>query len=332
MTSSPACVVREHVGLGRSMRVLQLIGDASGDSDNLDFICRDGYESRVTQSVLDWLHQHSAEWDILDFNRIPAESAVAMALHREVVERRWPRIERRSVHLVTPLPGTWEQYLGSLSKKMRKNLRAYMVRAEKRYKVRLRKCQVEEEVPHCLEQLFRMHSQRWQLRGETGSFLISARCNFYDQVARQFLSRGCLEFWFLDLDGVTVAAEFGFRDGDTYFILQCGFDPAYASDSVASVLKSLVIQQLIAEGFRWYDFLGGEDPYKLRWGAERRFYYHLRSAQPASWGALSVKLAKFALASKGWLKSCLPQPILDALRRFRQNSVPGTGTEPEAEK
>jgi hypothetical protein len=64
------------------LKVLRLAGDGTDDSDNLDFICREGQELAVLKAVLDWLVQHPSEWDLLDLNNIPTESRTVMALRR----------------------------------------------------------------------------------------------------------------------------------------------------------------------------------------------------------------------------------------------------------
>ena len=52
----------------------------------------------------------------------------------------------------------------------------------------------------------------------------------------------------LEIDGQPLAAQFGFRSGDTLHLLQEGFDPDYAKDRLGSVLRAHVLRQAISEG------------------------------------------------------------------------------------
>lgn len=319
---------RRRSAAGITVAVLRLVGDGSTDSDSLDFLARPGLELAFAKAVLDWCAQHESEWDVLELNTVPAESPVAGAIASELASRGWVCWQQESVHQIVRLPGSWEDYLGSLSRNMRTAINSKVRRIEKRYEVRRRSCEKSEELPSFLERLFAMHTSRWQMRQKPGSFVEPARRQFYDEMARSFLERRWLDFSLLELDGKAVAAEFGFRYGESYYFLQSGFDPAYASDSVGFVLKAQIFRGLIHEGMKYYDFLGEDDPYKLRWGAEIHTYIHRRCARPGSRGALYINLTRTASRSKAWLRGKLPKQTWEALsgtyRRLlaRRNSGP----------
>ena len=82
----------------------------------------------------------------------------------------------------------------------------------------------------CLEELFELHQKRWQSEGQPGSFSsLTRRRRFYQDLSAVLLQRNWLEFWLLEIDGKTVAADYGFRYGDTVYALQAGFDLAYGA-------------------------------------------------------------------------------------------------------
>ena len=319
---------RRRIAAGISLEVLRLVGDGSTDSDSLDFLARPGCELLFAQAVLGWCAQHESEWDILELNTVPAESPVASAIASEMATRGWLCWQQESVHQIVRLPGNWEEYLGSLSRNMRTAVNTKIRRIEKRYQVRQRRCEKPDDLPLFLEHLFAMHTSRWQLQQKPGSFGVPARRQFYGEMAQHFLERGWLDFSLLELDGKVAAAEFGFRYGETYYFLQSGFDPAYASDSVGFVLKAQIFRGLIHDGIKFYDFLGEDDPYKLRWGAETHMYIHRRCARPGSRGALYIGLARAASGGKAWLRGKLPKQAWGVLsgsyRRLLARRNPGT--------
>jgi len=123
-----------------------------------------------------------------------------------------------------------------------------------------------------------------------------------------------LQFWVLELDGNIVAAQFGFRYADTVFSLQEGFDPDYSTDSVGYVLRSQVLKNLIPDGVRRYDFLGGIDDSKTRWGAQVKSYLDIEFARPLTRASLHLTMKYKTAETKAWLRKRLPPSVLRALK------------------
>lgn len=311
----PLYRVRLRMGPGVKLRVLRFVGDGTFDSDNLDLIIRQGYELEAVKVLLDWLSARRSEWDLLQLNAIPSNSIAARMLGEELAERRWDVLRREGPHAVIPLPNTWKSYLDSLSKKMRSSLLYEIRRLESQYRVCPRRCQTELDLAPSLERLFDLHTQRWSDRGQGGSFSVPGRRRFYTLLAKEFLTQGWLNFWLLDLNDRTVAAEFGFRYGDTHVFLQGGFDTGFTSQSVGNALRVLILRELIQEGARFYDFLGGGDDYKLRWGAQLQSYLYLTCAPRWTRGGLHLRLTRAAGKGKEWVRTRTPASAWDLLRR-----------------
>ena len=80
------------------------------------------------------------------------------------------------------------------------------------------------------------------------------------------------------------------------------------------MLRALVLRELIRRGVRYYDFMGGDEHYKLRLGAQRRVYYNLRCARPSSRGAFYATVAVVLEADKRWARVWLPKFLWRSLR------------------
>lgn len=299
--------------LRKHLRRLRFAGDGSEDSDNLDFILRMGIEDAGMRALLAWL-EANGNWDLCELNTLAANSRSVPALLAHLKSRGWTyRVQYTPCSAIT-LPQSWEIYIEQISKKERSKINYYMGRLKKRYEVRIYKCTEAGELPGSLEALFQLHQLRWQVRGRPGTFASQERRAFYFEIARSFLERRWLEFWLLELDGNPVAAQFGFRYANTVFSLQEGFDPSYSADRVGYLLRAHVLKQLIEEGVRRYDFLGGEDPSKNRWGAQVGEYTNIHFARPLSLGSLYLRLVGLAHFTKEWLRGHLPPRVFDALR------------------
>jgi len=293
---------RRRIIAGAELRVMSLIGDGSEDSCNLDIIARSGCEARIVERVLHYLLVEFHDWDIFELNTMPMHSPVAKCFVSQLRQRRMSyRVTSRDSCQVE-LPKTWEMYLAQLSKRERANLRQQRRHLERHYRVRSYRCDTVTQLESCLEKLFALHQQRWKLRGDPGCFSSQSRRLFYYKMASAFLHRGWLEFWLLDLDEITVACDFNFRYGSTTYALQAGFDPAYASESVGFLLKGFMLEQLIVEGVRHYDFLTGLSENKKRWCAQPKTCLDIQMAKPFGKGSLYLFGEKSKERGNQWLR------------------------------
>jgi CelD/BcsL family acetyltransferase involved in cellulose biosynthesis len=313
---APLAITRQ-AAFPAPIRLVRFLGDGSHDSDNLDMPVRPGYENAVTHSLLDWMERSAGLWDICELNTLPSESLVGASLINGLQAHRWNYFTSRRPRTVVQLSETWESHLKRLSSKERGKIGLRTRRLEKKYQVRIRKCLEESDLTLCLEALFELHGKHWHQLGLPGTLHRAERRQFYRELARLLLVAGRLELWVLELNGRIVAAQFGLRHENTVFSLQEGFDPEHASDSVGYVLRSQVLRQVISDGIRTYDFLGGTDESKMRWGSEVRNYVDLHFARPLSRGSLYLTLKYKSKETKEWLRERLPPRMWTALKSLR---------------
>ncbi len=311
---APLAISEERVGWFPS-RVLRLMGDGSGDSDNLDLPVRPGFEKVFAEYILDYLMRHKRSWDVCLFETLPEDSLVSSQMQAILGSSRWKLFQYSSNSSAVLLPQTWEMYTQSLTSEDRNNLVRYTRRLQKRYRTRIHRCTCPDELHIFLEALFRLHQGRWQSGGQPGSFSSSERRDFYARLSSCLLARKWLELWALELDGEIAAVQFAFRYGDRVFQLQEGYDHKRNTDRPGFVLRGEVLKQLISEKVRMYDFLGGEDPYKVRWGARAGCYSQLHFAPTFSVGALCLELLDKASKSKQWLRKKTPSSLWRTLHR-----------------
>jgi CelD/BcsL family acetyltransferase involved in cellulose biosynthesis len=107
--------------------------------------------------------------------------------------------------------------------------------------------------------LFDLHSQRWGRRSEFYRLR-----GFHREFAAVAEERGWLRLWFLEMDGVAVAAWYGFRYAGVESFYQGGRDMAWAEGGVGTVLLEHTIREAQREGMSEYRFLRGGEAYKDR--------------------------------------------------------------------
>jgi CelD/BcsL family acetyltransferase involved in cellulose biosynthesis len=157
-----------------------------------------------------------------------------------------------------------------------------------------------------------------------GAFASKERREFYSGMAAALMERGWLEFWLLELNGETVGAQFCFRHHDTVSLLQEGFHPKYAAEKIGYALKAHLLEEMIRTGATRYDFLGGSDAYKAKFGAREAQYLNLSLAGPSRLGRLYLAVQKQKRKVKTWLKTRLPAALVAAMRRNVRTQATGT--------
>lgn len=298
--------------LGLSLTTLRMVGAGSGDSDGLDFITAPGYASECAQAFISWLSGQK-EWQICALETLPQNSRVADSIFHGIQESGMSIDSTLTPNFIIHLPPTWTQYVSSLNSSFRPLLTRYPKRLQSRFTVKFSRCENTDDLKAQLQALFDLHQMRWTGRGETGAFAGNERRDFYHQMATSFLQRGWLEFWRLELNGETVGAQFCFRYNDTVSLLQEGFHPKYASEKIGYALKAHLLEEIIRTGAKRYDFLGGADPYKSKFGAHQENYLNVFISGPSKLGRLYLQVQNKKRGLKAWLKRKLPAAVVAAL-------------------
>ena len=288
------------------VRIVRFVGDFGDNSDNLDLIARSGCEADVVTSVLSALESSPNMWDVLDLRYIPAESPALPHLLEGVRQRGWVVTETRVPHAVLDLPSTWEGFLERLSSHARQRLshKATLLAAEGALAYRL--CETAGDIATYLDALFALQAQRWALRGQRPGPAEQAQRQFLDRLTPRLLVRHQLELDMLELDGRPIAAQLGVHYGDTYHALHSGFDPPFARFSPSVALAGQIVRRLLARGIRHYDYLHGDEPYKLRWLPRVTTNARLVIVRPGSLGARYVSLAGAAAVWRARVRDRCP--------------------------
>ena len=309
---------REPIGfrLGRRLQYLRLVGDGTGDSDNLDLPVRLHSKQASITALVNWAEQDT-NWDVCRLDTLDENSGTLAFLIDDLTRRRWPLTISRTPKWHIPLPRTWDQYIQGLSPEFRPLLTRYPRRLESRYPCQVVRCTTTTDLQKYLPVLFELHQKRWEDIGEPGSFAMEDRRHFYQYIAAAFLQRGWLEFWIMELNGTAVAAQFCFQYNNSVYLLQEGFDPQYAKDKVGYALRSRMLQHFIQQGLERYDVLGGTQAHKQKFGAVQGSYVNIEFAKPRTLGAAYLRLDRRTKQTRNWLKANLPDSMLALIRRQR---------------
>ena len=128
----------------------------------------------------------------------------------------------------------------------------------------------EEDIEQAFSILVDLHQQRRQSLGQQGCFSWPGFEAFHRDVAARFFASGRLRLLWLEIDGQPAAAEYSLLGNQTVYYYQGGIAPALADERPGWLCFAASLRQAIQEGYREFDFLRGDEPYKASWGATPR--------------------------------------------------------------
>jgi CelD/BcsL family acetyltransferase involved in cellulose biosynthesis len=171
----------------------------------------------------------------------------------------------------TELAGlSWDEYLAGRSRQLRSQLGRKLRSLRREHDVRFRRTRRSDEVPADLATLFRLHDARWAERSDSSALADPAIRAFHLEFARAALERGWLRLSVMEVDGVPIAALYGWLIGGRWSYYQAGFDPAWSRHSPGFLLLAETIRQAIEDGASEYDMLRGDDAFKRRFATSSR--------------------------------------------------------------
>jgi CelD/BcsL family acetyltransferase involved in cellulose biosynthesis len=258
-------------GGGRSVLFL-----GSGLSDYADMLVDEARADRraIVFAVLDYLAEHF-RGALFDLQEIPEHSPTLGLIQAWLKERGLPSVTlQQDVCPIITLPEEAEQY----HKQLRKSFLMDLRRGDRRLRERGEVVIVDHITPPAgdwtdlKEQMSDLQSQRMRTKGEVplwqgplGAFVKDVLAAA-DQVEKLRLTG-------LYLDGKLIAYELCFLHHTTIYAWSRAFDEEYRNTGPGKIALLHLLETGIAQGYKVFDLLRGEEPYKELWtnGQVRNF-------------------------------------------------------------
>lgn len=282
-------------------------------SDFQEILAAPGFEEPVREAFLRYLASHARRWDLCDF----ADQRKGTALTTgELPAGLRAQLVHHRVCPFLPLEGSWESFLGRLSKNMRANVGRRRRQVQKQFGAEY-DLATAASLPTAMEELFALHNRRWRRRGVAGAFAGTRMQRFHQEVARRFLARGWLRLHRLRLDGQTRAAFYCFQQRHRVYYYLSGFDLDFAKYSIGNVLMARAIERAFDDGATEFDLLRGDESYKFAWRATERETLRLILGRPGTRSSLALgghRLERYlehrglALQRRLWGRKVDPSP------------------------
>lgn len=233
--------------------------------DYLDFIVA----PEKSEPFFEQLLRHLADNGIttLDLHTLRPESAAATTL-APVAQAMGCKVSLtpHDVSVELALPGSWESYLHTLKGKERHEIRRKFRRLENRVRFATRILSspgdIESNLDHFLH-LFLIS------REDKADFLTTQMRTFFKGITKNLAAEGILKLFILDIEDNASAVSMCFDYGAKMYLYNNGYDPEHHALSIGLLNKILSIQTSIGLNKKTYDFMKGNERYKLRLGGRQ---------------------------------------------------------------
>jgi CelD/BcsL family acetyltransferase involved in cellulose biosynthesis len=266
-------------------RIVRTIGCVDV-TDYLDIIARRGHEQAVFEALASHVARHADQFDEIKLCNIPEESP-ALDLAPDVFRDHGFAVDVRlqEVCPVVLLPERWEDYVASLDKKNRHELRRKLRRAGGsaggvEWYIVGSDHDLREQLACFLYLMAQSHPDKARFLQDPGNRA------FFERVVPLLAERGWLQLAFLTLKGRAAAAYMNFDYGNRILVYNSGHDPHSHDESLSPgiVLLARLIEHAIQQRREAFDFLRGDEPYKYDLGGQNTSVYQmiLRLAEDAA--------------------------------------------------
>lgn len=244
-------------------------------SDYLDFITVPGREAEVYTAVLDALTGEDApKWDRIELCNLAEWSPLPNGLEAQATQRGL-QIEKSplSVCPVVQLPDSFEAYLEMLDAKQRREVKRKMRRAGGESDVTWHIVGPERDIEAEASAFVEMMAVSGKGKHD---FLIPQMREMFVEGMKAAQADGWLQLAFFEVNGRKAAAYLNFDYHGRIWVFNSAID-AQASGSISTgwVLLANLIEWAIQNKRQYYDFLRGDEEYKLRFGGKPTNIYRV---------------------------------------------------------
>jgi CelD/BcsL family acetyltransferase involved in cellulose biosynthesis len=254
------------------IRRLMFMGAGEVTPNHLEIIADPAKCNQVIQAFIEYLYQPATKWDVLELDKIPGDNPDVDHLKRALGSQGLSTITRASATCpYIELPDSFEEYIGSRSSRTRENYRYRRRQLENDFPdMKFGLVDTPEELERVMDALIRLHQKRWLHKGYQGSFSNQDFINFHRSIALKALECNMLRLYYLQIKAEIIAVCYCYRIADTVQSYLSGFDELYSNYSPGILINVFAIKRSILEGAKRFDFLEGEERYKLSWMTHNR--------------------------------------------------------------
>jgi len=247
---------------GLQQKVISFI--ENGISPRSELIVDPGEEG-VVDAICRALRRQRKLWDVGWFKNFEEVETLG-EFRSSLSSQRYKYVEscgRQSPYI--DLRRSWDEIRGSFGKWLKRNLNRGQRRLTQESSFGLEVLTAAGDLPQGLMTCFDVSNRSWKGKEGVGMTSQTARAEFFKRLVVDRQLASYVRIYLLRRHSECIAFELILEQRGHALALSADYDLQYRKNSPGSVLKSLILQQQIANGVRVYDFDGTLYDYKMYW-------------------------------------------------------------------
>lgn len=266
-------IIKEDRFLGKTLATLSPVSELY--NTHSDMLVTE-YSDELITALLGALLKLPCKWDLIRITRFLDDhpllthfinSLTTLGIHYRI------RAEQPSFFLT--LDSSFDNYLSKRSGKFRNYLKRMQKKLSASGQLRFVKMNNSRNYADFYKDLLSVEQRSWKHDHGTAISAVARQTGFYNDFCREALNYKRLHVLFLYLDDTPIAYDMGYIHRDQYYYLKTSFDDRFKPSSPASVLRAKLIEELITDGIKYFDFPGEPYSWERQWTNEIRWHKSL---------------------------------------------------------
>jgi CelD/BcsL family acetyltransferase involved in cellulose biosynthesis len=256
------------LGQNSQSHTIELIGKDEV-SDYRDILIKSPLELKVLKCFFEFLKDY--QWEKLQFKAVPPNSWILTSLKELAKEQGFKvNILPYDVCPYLKLKSSWLDYLNTLKKKYRHEIRRKIKRLNCNYSPKIEVLSHKERLKRFIDLFF-----SFQKGTKKEAFFYPQMRYFFSELCKNMEKKGWLDFRILRLDEKEAAILLSFKFQNKVYAYNSGYNSSFSNISPGFMLFISAIKEAIQTNKIEFDFLRGNEPYKYHLGATPRKIYQV---------------------------------------------------------
>jgi CelD/BcsL family acetyltransferase involved in cellulose biosynthesis len=256
---------RKYFGL-KKLEIIEFIGsDSFLSSDYFDFLSVCGQEQKVMEAFIDYIWNMN-NWHVLNLTGIYIGSQNIRHIKGSIEKLNGnisTKLNERCLYV--SIKGNWESYIANLKKRFIDDLKRRNKKLKNEQEVSFDLYNKEKDINFAIDCLIKFNIERLAKKEKVSSFSDPTFSAFFKKIGRVFNSNRWLKLYCLSVKNKPVAICCNFVFNNKAYQYQNSFDGRYAKYSPSHLLLNYALKDSFEQGYTYFDFLGGNHPYKSMW-------------------------------------------------------------------
>jgi CelD/BcsL family acetyltransferase involved in cellulose biosynthesis len=230
----------------------------------------------VLTAMTDALYRRGLRWDVFGMTRLLEDRPLG-TLWCGILRKRWAlsTFTREQPSFFLPLDESFEGYLKRRSASFRNALKRVERKLKSRGRIEIRTQHHFATMEGAYQALLSIEQRSWKQGHGTAITAVSHQTIFYRQLSELASRKGWLHLRFLYLDHHPVAYNLGLLVNTTYFYLKTSYIHAERPLHPSTFLRAHLIQELIGQGVKEFDFPAEPYEWERQWTEDTRWHRSL---------------------------------------------------------